>query len=60
MDTMYLTLIKTCKDMIKSNTEIIHKYESGEDIPEELYLMAKESLPKWKEQLNTIETQWPS
>lgn len=60
MDTLYLTLIKTCKDMISSHTNTITRYESGEDIPEELYNMAKESLPKWKEQLNRIETEWPT
>ncbi len=59
MDTLYLSLIKTCKEMISSHTDTINIYESGEEVPEELYSMAKESLPKWKEQLSNIENAWP-
>ena len=60
MDTMYLTLIKTCESMIKSHTDTIQRYESGEDIPKGLYDIAKESLPQWEEQLNKIKTSWPT
>lgn len=60
MDTMYLTLTKACREMIESHTRTIREYESGKDIPKELYDMAKESLPEWEKQLNEIETKWPT
>ncbi len=60
MDTLYLALTKTCREMIKSHTDTIKRYESGENIPKELYDMAKESLPEWEKQLNRIESEWPA
>ena len=60
MDTLYLSLKKTCEDMIKSHQDTIFRYESGQDIPKELYDMAIEALPKWRQQLQEIEDKWPT
>ena len=60
MDTKYLTLTKICKEMIESCNDTIFRYELGQDIPKEVYDMAIESLPEWQEQLNKIETEWPT